>query len=85
MRTTVRIDDQLLQQAKLYALETGCTLTKLLEQSLRETLARSKKYVPGKPVCLITVGGDGVLPGVDLDDSASLLEIMDGSNDSERY
>jgi len=85
MRTTVRIDDKLLQQAKLYALETGCTLTKLLEQSLGETLARSKKYVPGKPVSLITVGGDGVLPGVDLDDSASLLEIMDGSNDSERY
>ena len=85
MRTTVHIDDQLLQEAKLYALETGCTLTKLLEQSLRETLARRKKRMPGKPVSLITVRGDGVLPGIDLDNSASLLEIMDGSNDSKRH
>ena len=84
MRTTVRIDDHLLQEARRYALETGCTLTKLLERSLRETLARSKKQVPAVPVSLLTVSGDGVLPGVDLDDSAALLEIMDGeSNDAE--
>ena len=82
MRTTVRIDDQLLREAKQYALEKGCTLTKLLEQSLNETLARSKHHPQNKSISLPTAGKGGLQPGVDLDDSASLLDIMDESNDS---
>ncbi len=85
MRTTVRIDDQLLREAKQYALEIGCTMTKLLEQSLKETLARSKRHSQNKSFSLTTVGGEGLQPGVDLDDSASLLDVMDESNDSKRH
>ena len=81
MRTTIRIDDQLLKEAKQYAMEHGFTLTKLLEQSLRETLNRRKRQQGRKPVKLKTVKGDGLQPGIDLDDTAALLEIMDENND----
>lgn len=85
MRTTVRLDEQLLREAKQYALETGCTLTKLLEQSLRETLARSKHRPKSRQVTLKTTGGTGLQPGVDLDDSASLLDFMEEPHDPERH
>jgi Arc/MetJ family transcription regulator len=76
MRTTVRLDDHLLADAKKHAAESGKTLTYVLEQALRESLAR--RSVPGrsKPVRLKTVKGGGVRAGVDLDDSASLLDLM---------
>jgi Arc/MetJ family transcription regulator len=77
MRTTIRLDDRLLAEAKKYAAESGRTLTSVLADALRETLAR--RHSPGerKPVRLRTVKGNGVLPGVDLDDTASLLELME--------
>jgi hypothetical protein len=77
MRTTVRLDPRLLAAAKRHAAETGGTLTSVLEGALREALAR--RHAPGtrKRVRLRTVKGDGLRPGVDLDDSASLLELME--------
>jgi len=77
MRTTIRFDDQLLVQAKKLAAERGVTLTALLEDSLRETLSR-RKPAPGRSkVRLTTAGSGGVMPHVDLDDSAALLELME--------
>ena len=77
MRTTVRLDEHLLAEAKKHAAESGSTLTAVLEDALRESLARRKAQAKEKPVRLKTVKGGGVRPGVDLDDSASLLELMD--------
>lgn len=77
MRTTVRLDERLLAEAKKYAAESGRTLTSILEDALRETLARRRTRARGRPVRLKTVKGKGVRPGVDLDDSASLLELME--------
>lgn len=77
MRTTVRLDPRLLAEAKKHAAETGRTLTSVLEDALRETLARRRARARAKPVRLKTVKGDGVRPGVDLDDSASLLDLME--------
>lgn len=77
MRTTVRLDDRLLADAKKYAAETGRTLTSVLEDALRETLARRSVRAKGRSVRLKTVKGDGVRPGVDLDDSAALLDLME--------
>ena len=36
MRTTIRLDDRLLAEAKQYAAESGRTLTGLIEDALRE-------------------------------------------------
>jgi hypothetical protein len=77
MRTTMRIDERLLADAKKLAAETGRTLTSVLEDALREALARRSTRVRRAPVRLKTVKGDGIRPGVDLDDTASLLDLME--------
>ena len=79
MRTTVRLNDALLEQAKREAARQGETLTALMEQGLRLALAQSqptrRRGRVKLPVCKV---GGGVLPGVDLNDSATLLDIMEG-------
>lgn len=79
MRTTIRLSDELLREAKRQAAESGTTLTAIIEDSLRERLYRGKGLgTARKPVRLKTTGAGGVRPGIDLDDSASLLEAMNG-------
>ena len=81
MRTTVRLDDHLLRAAKERAAQTGKTLAAVIEDALRESLARHRSR-PRRPyVKLPTFKGRGLHRGVDLDDSAGLLELMDGRHD----
>ncbi len=78
MRTTIRLDDKLLEQTKQYALTHGKTFTAIVEDALREKLmSRPKAKKKQPPVKLKTVRGKGVNAGIDLDDSASLLDVMD--------
>lgn len=77
MRTTIRLDDLLLREVKREAARSGMTLTAMIEEALRERLARTaSRAEPRTPVRLKTVGGQGLCPGVDLDDSAALLDLM---------
>jgi hypothetical protein len=78
MRTTVRLDDDLLRQAKALAARTGRTLTAVIEDGLREALARHRRRQERPPVALPTFKGKGLRPGIDLDDTADLLDILDG-------
>ena len=80
MRTTVRLDDGLLTAAKTYAASAGLTLTALIEEALRQRLARAPSSAR-EPVRLHTAGVGGVLPGIDLDDSSSLLDAMEAGPD----
>ena len=81
MRTTLRLADALLREAKQEAAKNGMTLTALIEESLRERLARSRANAEARfQVRLTTTGRGGVRPGIDLDDSASLLDLMDASD-----
>lgn len=77
MRTTIRLDDHLLREAKQYAARTGRSLTAVIEGALREVLTRRKTRPKAAHVKLPTFRGNGLLPGVDLDDSASLLDVME--------
>ena len=77
MRTTIRLDDQLLADAKQLALRNGRSLTALIEDALREMLARQQQVAARRPVRLPTASGNGLQPGVDLDDSAALLDLME--------
>lgn len=77
MRTTLNIDDALITAAKRRALETGRTLTAVIEDALREALGRRRPGADRKLDRLPTFRGGGLQPGVDLDDSASLLDIME--------
>lgn len=76
MRTTIRIHPILLRTAKAEALRTRRTLTAVIEDSLRTTLAKRKETISDIPE-LPTFKGSGLCAGVDLEDSASLLEIME--------
>ncbi|HEX7900906.1 MAG TPA: type II toxin-antitoxin system VapB family antitoxin [Planctomycetota bacterium] len=79
MRTTLRLDDGLLKEAKRLALETGKTLGEVIEELLREALARRRQAGPLlRPAPLPLFRGGGLQPGVDLDDSAGLLDLMEG-------
>jgi hypothetical protein len=79
MRTTVRLDENLLREAKGYAAATGRTLTAVIEDALREALARRHKCTERSRVRLRTFKGTGLQPGVDLDDSAALWDLVDGA------
>ena len=82
MRTTINLPDELLQALKKQAAEQGTTVTALIEDSLRASLARKHVRGRGRRVRLKTYGRGGLLPGVDLDDTASLLDLMEGGNGS---
>ena len=81
MRTTIRLDDDLLVEIKQIAARSDRTLTSVIEDALREMLARQRKTEERPQVRLTTVSGGGLQPGVDLDDSAALLSLMEGSRD----
>lgn len=68
-------------QIKEYAARTGKTMTAVIEDSLRETLARQQQESRRARVSLTTVSGKGTQPGVDLDDSAALLSLMESRHD----
>lgn len=77
MRTTLRINDKLMADAKRRALETGRTLTAVVEDALRQALYRSPRAARGR-VQLPTFGRGGARPGTDLNDSAALEDVMAG-------
>lgn len=79
MRTTIRIDEQLFAEAKREAVGQKKSLTAVVEDALRASLARQRNAGQRNPVKLITFGGKGLLPGVDLDDSSALLDLMESN------
>lgn len=77
MRTTVRLDDDLLVAAKLRAAADRTTLTALIEDSLRQTL--SQRPTSGRKRFELRRIGDAKTRGdVSIDDSAALRDLMDG-------
>lgn len=75
MRTTVALNDHLLEAAKRRARERGQTLGQVVETALRRELAEPAVSEPVEvPVFR---GGNGSLPGVDLRSNRALLELLD--------
>ena len=80
MRTTIHIDDHLFAELKRIATDTGKTLTAVIHDALRESLSR-RRATERPAVDLPLFHGTGVRPGVDLSDSASLLDLIEGDHD----
>ena len=86
MRTTIRLPDDLYQlpddlyqQVRAEALAAGSTTTtSFIEENLRAALLRRGRVRPDADRYEVEpFVGTGVLPGVDLTNSAALLELMD--------
>lgn len=80
MRTTIRINDRLLAEAKKLAADRGSTLTAVIEDSLRAAVSRHEPRRPPSKFRFPTFKGEGLQPGVDLDDTSTLLDLMEGRN-----
>ena len=75
-RTTVRLSDGLMEQARAEARRRDTTLTALIEEGLTLVLAGAteEREAVQLPVCS---AGGGTLPGIDINNSTSLLDVMD--------
>jgi hypothetical protein len=81
MRTTVNIDEHLLDAARQIAVRTHRPLGDVVDDALRLLLARSEQAAIRNELDLPTFGGSGLRPGADLEDKEGLAAILD---DSER-
>jgi hypothetical protein len=77
MQTTIQLDDALLAQATKLAREKGYDLSHLIEETLRDKIAPTPPIAPQPFLRLTTVPGEGIRPGVDLNNSAALLTLME--------
>jgi len=69
---------------KKLAAESGTTLTALIQDALREALARRRRTPRTRRFELTTFGTGGLQAGVDLDDSAALLDLTERPAVSDR-
>lgn len=77
MRTTIRLDEGLLRELKEAALEERTTMTSLIEQALRESLARRRQ--PARQASSLPTFTSPFQPGVDLDSNERLLDLLDNA------
>ena len=77
-RTTVRLPENLLRRAKNKAASEGRTLTSLIEEGLRRVV---NERAPGgkkeRVLPRVSSARGGLMPGINLDDSAALQEMED--------
>ena len=78
MRALLEIDETLLAAAEREATRRGQSLSALVEMALSAFVAPTPRASPARErVHLPTFRGQGLRPGVNLDDSATLLELME--------
>lgn len=77
--TTLRIHEALLRRAKAYAQRHDLTLTAVMERALAAYLTDvAGARTEPSPLELPSFGRGGARPGIDIDDTSSLLDVMDG-------
>lgn len=73
-RTTLRVDSELLRDAKRWALDHDTTLNAFLEEAIRDKLAHSG---PRRRIVLpVAEPGEWIAP-TDLNDNAALRDFLD--------
>ena len=76
MKTTLNLNDQILGQAKGQAAQDGITLTKFVEDALREKLMVQHHRRPVFRLRMRTVRGFAP-PSVDISDRDALYDVID--------
>ena len=75
-RTTFRLDENLLAEAKAFAASQHRSLNSVMEDALRAMLNQARQVQARPPVDIITWGGSGLQPGIDLS-PAGIKEILE--------
>ena len=78
MRTTIRIREDLLKRAKKRAADEGRTLTSLVEDGLMLVLSKARTGRRKRIQLPVSKASGGVLPGIGLNRSSDLEEVMNG-------
>ena len=77
-RTTVRLPKELLDRARRKAAADGVTLTALIEDGLRKVVTDEPRRTSAKRILpRISKATGGLLPGIDLSNSAAIQEMDD--------
>lgn len=77
MRTTISIDGELLKKARVHAAQKRRSLSALIEDALREVLARRSRITRQATRARLPVVKGKAIPGVDYDSFASLMELTE--------
>lgn len=75
MRTTLALDDYLLESARRRARERGQTLGQVVEDALRRELSEPEQPEPVEVP--VFSGGTGPLPGIEFSSNRALREVLD--------
>lgn len=78
VRTTINLPDDVLAEAKRAAAASGLTLTQFIEEAVRVGLARREPTT--RPQQVLPTSPGAPRAGVDLDDTAALLDLMDADD-----
>jgi hypothetical protein len=76
MRTTIRLNEELLNRARRRAAEENRTLTSLIEEGVALVLAGRGGGRRTRVTLPVSRSTGGLQPGVDLNDAASLESVM---------
>ena len=77
MRTTLTIDADVLSAFKRLAADTHQTLSGVIEDALREQLARRRSLADVSSADLPVVRGGALMPGVDLSSNEAMQRLLD--------
>jgi hypothetical protein len=82
MKTTLLLDDEVHRQAKQASARLGIPLTKFVEEAIRLRIITDAARRT-EPICKLPVDESkgGLQPGVDLDNTAELLDMLDQATD----
>ena len=81
MRTTISLDDRIFEAVKQRAAAQGRSVSAFIAGVLDDAVKRNSTPPEDRPFHLITVGGGGPYPQIDLDRPRQLM----AAEDEERY
>ncbi len=81
MRTTISLDERIFEAVKRRAAAEGRSVSAFIAAVLDDAIKRAPAHEVERPFRLVTVGGGGPYPGVDLDRPRELMV----AEDEQRY
>lgn len=77
MRTTILLPDELYDAVRQHASQQRRTITSVIEEAVRASLRAHAAAAHQPALSIDVIQGRGLQPGVDLDDTSALADLMD--------